>query len=120
MSGATHTPGPWTLEICEKSARAHIHGKRGDGNVRASDGLGLICTIKCATRETEDRAVFPEIDAEAEANARLMATAPDMLAALRYVETRCVSDAAYPHSSIEDRRMRDLVVSAIAKAEGHS
>lgn len=43
-----------------------------------------------------------------------------MLAALRYVETRCVSDAAYKHASVEDRRMRDLVVAAIAKAEGRS
>jgi hypothetical protein len=50
--------------------------------------------------------------------ATAMAAAPDMLAALRYVLTRCVSEAAYPHASIEDRKMRDMVVAAIATAEG--
>jgi hypothetical protein len=45
--------------------------------------------------------------------------ADEMLVALRYVETRCVSEAAYPHASIEDRKMRDMVVAAISKAEGN-
>lgn len=44
----------------------------------------------------------------------------DMLEALRFVETRCVSEAAYEHASLEDRKMRDMVVTAIAKAEGRS
>jgi hypothetical protein len=46
----------------------------------------------------------------------LLAAAPDLLEALRYVEKRCVSEAAYPHASIEDRKMRDMVNAAIAKA----
>lgn len=52
--------------------------------------------------------------------ATAMAAASDMLAALRYVLTRCVSEAAYPQASIEDRKMRDMVVAAIAKAEGRA
>lgn len=56
--------------------------------------------------------------AEQKANANLFSAGPQMLEALRYAESRCVSEAAYPHASLEDRKLRDLVVAAIAAAEG--
>lgn len=89
---AGHTPGPW--EITENLGRDE------------------------AWCDWHQVGPIHLMGGKANANSRLIAAAPDMLEALRYVETRCVSEAAYPHASLEDRKMRDLVVAAIAKAEG--
>lgn len=97
---AGHTPGPW---------RAEQHQPFGSA-VYVDDGKTLATAHGSAAITGEK---WPHV-----ANARLIAAAPDMLEALRYVETRCVSEAAYPHASLEDRKMRDVVVAAIAKAEG--
>ncbi len=95
-----HTPGPWEIAPSKRSDNYCIYA------IDRQYGIGEAWNLNGESQN--------------EANARLIAAAPDMLAALRYVEMRCVSDAAYPHSSIEDRRMRDLVVAAIARAEGRN
>ena len=71
----THAPTPWRMEFNEKSAVASIEGPRGDGNVRSSDGLGCLCRIDCATRETADVVMFPDVDREQFANAKFIVLA---------------------------------------------
>lgn len=98
-----HTPGPWR---CTETQDNVIVNEGGDKWIARA-----LIGNKRSPRFLAD----PEIAA---ANATLISASPDMLGALRYVETRCVSEAAYPYASIEDRKMRDMVVAAIAKAEG--
>lgn len=108
-----HTPGPWRLGhfTCDDHPCdcRYIFGN--------DDRMGAVAEV-FATDGTEGVMSDNPPPEEVKANMRLIAAAPDMLEALRYVETRCVSEAAYPHASIEDRKMRDLVVAAILKAEG--
>lgn len=94
-----HTPGPWTASLtCREYvgpfARAHISTR---GN--------FICGIY-GGRSTEP--VGPD---EADANARLIAAAPDLLAALEYIVARNGTDWS-PETA------RDLATKAIAKAKG--
>lgn len=90
MSEAKHTPGPWEL-----SGGIHLVGNPLEGgqhslycaDIRHRDYIGGICTIQSAdhcppagiTRGT------------AEANARLIAAAPDLLSALRIADAFCGS-----------------------------
>lgn len=113
MSKAKHTPGPWWQE--ERGNQLRIMGPRANCSSNGVTPAWEMAVI--------DNAVFwddANTEAEDRANARLIEAAPDLLEALRYVETRCVSDAAYPHASVEDRKMRDLVVAAISRAEGRT
>jgi len=82
MSEIKHTPGPWKLEFHEKSGNAVVYGPRGDGDVRSSDGMGPLFSIDCSTIADRDKAMFPEMDPEAMANARVAVTAPELLHAL--------------------------------------
>ena len=40
----------------------------------------------------------------------------ELLAAVRYADTRAVSRAAYPLACIEDRKLRDLIDAALTQA----
>lgn len=77
----THTPGPWTV------------GTSHDGFCTVTDGTKTICTVGAAD-------LFPGI----EADARLIASAPDLLAALK------LAAILHPHNVTFSQ--------AIAKAEG--
>lgn len=103
-----HTPGPWSEKFAAVSDSAVVF---------AISELGE--DFPSPVADCNDFDGERPVD-ECKANARLIAAAPDMLEALLYVETRCVSEAAYPHASIEDRKMRDMVVAAIAKVEARS
>lgn len=88
MASASHTPGPWALD------RSRIYGENM-----------LVASV----------AYFRDTSLE-EANARLIAAAPDMLEALRLLADNI--EAAFPGL----KRMGPLVQAraAIAKAEGRS
>jgi hypothetical protein len=93
-----HTPGPWSF-----------------------DGPAHNIHVREAARP-EMRICFMTSDGPARANARLIAAAPDMLAALRDMRhhfgnpkrDEWLSDAAFGEALRADARARD----AIAKAEG--
>lgn len=87
-----HTPGPWRIV---------------PGGVRV--GSGLICSTFQAMRYPGQEERFKRESAEREANAHLIAAAPDLLEAL----LRCRFDSL--NMSAEDMR---LVQAAIAKATG--
>jgi hypothetical protein len=71
MSMATHTPGPWELEDL------------GEGVIRGPGGVHIALVSMesdFACLEDKER---PAAQAECEANSRLIAAAPDLLAAAR-------------------------------------
>jgi hypothetical protein len=90
----SHTPGPW---YCLTN---HSPGQRQDHIVRSKPGK---CEVARASEQFMDRS-------ERIANARLIAAAPDMLAALHIALPFC------PIIGGAD----DIVRAAIAKAEGKS
>lgn len=66
----THTPGPWNIGPMEGSEGLRIWQTDNDKNVKAIIGFAI------------QRKPSRELDAETEANARLIAAAPEMFAAL--------------------------------------
>ena len=100
-----HTPGPWTHKLA--------------GEVQGPDGLPV--AYASAWRMTDG-------DAEsgtgpASANARLIAAAPDLLAALEVLNAECIRLAKLERNGGiakggEPRKLFDQVQAAIAKATG--
>lgn len=112
--------GKWKLEINKKSGRAAIVGPRSDGNVRASDGLGYLFHVDLATRETEDRVMFPDIDPGLLAIAKMAVAAPDLAEAL--VEAREViitlKNARWSEAEGSDSDWVGFIDAALLKATG--
>lgn len=101
MTNTQHTPGPWTA--------------------LGRDGYNSI--IIRAEHASHWPALVPEFneiarDPEQEANARLIAAAPDLIDALRDIVARidCYDAGRCPPSLAE--RCREIALAAIAKAEG--
>ena len=82
-----HTPGPWVASAC------HVQ-KGGRSIAFASSGSGVSCG--------------PE---EARANARLIASAPDMLAALESIVVEA-------DNGLDCHLLAEIAAAAIAKAKG--
>ena len=99
-ASGVHTPGPWTY----RRAKYPVDGSY-DYAIAAKVGGQEFCIIAEAFGRVAD-AVWPD----AEANARLIAAAPDLLAALKDVV------------AVADRKTDefDRARAAIAKAEGRS
>jgi hypothetical protein len=95
-----HTPGPWTL-----------HGW-ADNDYEINAALDTVCNVPGFDDDT--------VDADrAEANARLIAAAPELLAALREIADECNRRLRKGEDS-GDRLTLQLCKAAIAKAEGRS
>ena len=103
MTGGKHTPGPWYV-----SQVGLTNG--GDRPITTEDER--ICTVDCQTPFKRGEGWQSECDVR-EANARLIAAAPDLLAAGRLLLRACDEGDA-------DMAMDgyDLLRAAIAKAEG--
>jgi hypothetical protein len=97
----TATPGPWENHKwnCEEH---QIYAKGGT--------IALV---------SHSHTLVPEV--EADANARLIAAAPDLLAALKEYEAHgfAVPQSEHPEA-VEQRRIRAMMRAAIAKAEGQA
>lgn len=98
MSG-THTPGPWNYR--PEKLHDDVHHVAGRGPEVA---VGLRFTIHVPANG-------PTRDEEAEATARLIAAAPEMLEALRAFADEAERESAFPSEVAAAR-------AAIAKAEG--
>lgn len=103
---AKHTPGPWHVKSdpFHFDTLSSIVGgeKRGDGKRFPSHELNA------------EVGGFADFEIQ-EANARLIAAAPDLLEALEEAE-KCLAESEYS----EDGYARKLVRAAIAKAKGES
>lgn len=115
MSGAQHTPGPWSAHNCAVKPTATDEGKRFwdicAGHVHKSPcDKHISGYIACP-----DMHVASVQFGNAEANARLIAAAPELLAAL---ETLVNSVGNYPTISVDEADK--IARAAIAKALGRT
>ena len=97
------TPGPWQLETESRSV---------DGSeLVITDAIGAYTVATCRILDTGVADVY-----EGEANARLIAAAPDLAAAARkaigFIASRL------PAVDAEAQGVRETLVAALAKAEG--
>lgn len=105
---AAHTPGPWT---------ANLHHTRQDGGRT----YGFIFADGVVPTAAVVLGVEGMPQDEGRANARLIAAAPDMLAALKLVDAFAKADEAAGDDALwtdHFREMFEVVRAAIAKAEG--
>lgn len=88
---AEPTPGPWTLYRSERFPEYYVnqHG-----------GPGYVCTVP----------LYEHRLPQCEANARLVAAAPELLAALSALVDRCVHDGVPNDSRTTWAEARDLVL----------
>lgn len=97
-----HTPGPWEVAIPGEV----------DEHYAVLDGFGHTASVYG----------HPEETSAALANARLIAAAPDLLAALRAVNAELIElyERAYPDDETDNDTTAaiDMAIAAIAKAEG--
>lgn len=95
-----HTPGPWVVHPW------------GDKDYEINAALDTVCNVPGFDDDT--------VDADrAEANARLIAAAPELLAALKEIADNCERRLRKGEDS-GDRLTLRLCNAAIAKAEGRS
>jgi len=101
---AKHTPGPWQSrwqEATDDSAHPIIA-------IETCEGAGDVAGIHYASRDGED-----------EANARLIAAAPDLLTALQAVMAAWLTEAGYGDGILEEHGPAiDAAHAAIAAATG--
>lgn len=110
MSESQHTPGPWAVRP---------NANDDWGIVRAADGASVADAgvfTRCADfRNAEDdnltNAQWQDGPPEVAANARLIAAAPDLLAALEYI-------VAWKPLDWDAAKARGMARAAIAKAKG--
>ena len=102
----SHTPGPWTVE----------QDNFGDGDgwqTVVQAGKELVAAVWPSTEDDNNH----DIPGEGQANARLIAAAPDLLAALGLAETWLMRGAHDPLLAAEAEVLRSIRA-AIAKAKG--
>lgn len=96
---SNHTPGPWKVEC---------------GSVYTEDGWPIATMVR--DRSATAAGIFP---AERDANARLIAAAPELLEELGYLK-RVIEDIPFPHTyHIAKSEVLFRVEATIAKARGN-
>ena len=103
MNNTTHTPGPWrTIESTNKTMRTVVGPD--------FPGQGYIADVNlCRTNDAQD--------VDGEANARLIAAAPELLEALN-AASEWLNDMGCEHEEPDLSCVVCLVNAAINKAEG--
>lgn len=100
-----HTPGPWKYHL-GRGSKPRFH-------IQTTGGYQIASTVELKTRHTVKRVQEFEENASIEANAKLIAAAPELLKALEFIVTRAGGDLpAYMNPAIKQAKQ------AIAKAEG--
>jgi hypothetical protein len=102
---AQHTPGPWTRIAGERFKHDHSAG------VRAPDGNYIACAL--------DRNRYDK-DEEVEANARLIAAAPEMLRLLT-AASHALRSYQYGNSATDPAKdVADLIDAVLVTVRGES
>ena len=103
MSQSNHTPGPWTVDWSD------------DGPLIYTGDL-MIASVSGSTEHIKVRGIDEQTT---EANASLIAAAPDLLEALERLLTHGERGNLY-YERGEDAEVVNQARAAIAKAKGHS
>jgi len=108
MSDTKHTPGPWSV-IAPKRAGGELGSMADVGILGANGAIIAEAWLECPLPAHE------KYIAPSEANARLIAAAPDLLDALEEIAApACMA----MNSADRVEAFRDLARAAIAKAKG--
>lgn len=91
---AAFTPGPWTFKRCEIGSPDNARNPMVRCSSRTHDGrdIAYIARLSCEESTIPGMTSLAPSLLEAEANARLIAAAPDLLAALVYMRRTMYSD----------------------------
>ncbi len=110
----THTPGPWTVHLPSDVQKVYpmfaVHASSQDLHSTLAQGIFTLAEVKVAIGGEPVR----------EANARLIAAAPDLLEAVKdalHYMVAVLSDVEANEGDVEDVVIKSLRA-AIAKAEG--
>lgn len=98
-----HTPGPWRLMNSHKAGFLNVYTTHDTGELEATD---FICEIGPGARN----------EGEINANARLIAAAPELLEACKVLADLCTDAKCV--QSVKWTSARDQARAAIQKAEG--
>ena len=101
MSEAKHTPGPWSID--------------GGGSVISSDAVTDLAILNMANPRFSWGGSDFSTKSHREANARLIAAAPELLDALRFCAAVCAGEIMHKQGLID---ALEKARSAIAKATG--
>ncbi len=107
-----HTPGQWFVEL-ENGVVDTIRSKAWGNSDQMADYRGnIICDLTRSHGEREH--AYPE----AEANAQLIAAAPELLEALQSIDERLKKCKGFPINTLEvfDSFYQEIVTEAIKKA----
>lgn len=108
---AQHTPGPWTVQVWDYS---HASPPRKELNVQSASNL--LATVQC---DFSGNNPYIIAKGEAEANAALIAAAPELLGAVRrLLECAGADDLSRAGLEPEDLAAIEQAEAAVAKAEG--
>jgi hypothetical protein len=117
MSGAVHTPGPWLLQ--ERTVYALDESEKSNRfSCRVQGGFQVRRVVEHGERTS---------DVELDANARLIAAAPELLEALEAISEGHLPDQPAA-SSLDEyewavqhvRKLRKIARAAIARAKGET
>jgi len=110
MNELKHTPGPWRVSnsngmICVSAPKGHPHQS--------------LCAVGYETAKTYPEEVQRGLRADTEANARLIAAAPELLEALTLlVEVgRCVLSPIHNSGALKDMTDHEVLVKAVEALE---
>lgn len=103
--GAQHTPGPWVANVTFPIDNATVFAEAEFDDIHSAP------IASCADHDEQRRSV-----AECQANARLIAAAPDLLAAARAMANKLVIEFGFLEHQHELSQLR----AAVAKAEPRS
>ena len=113
-----HTPEPWTAHEYAKNSLGYKNGKAHF--ITSDDGTPAFQVLKSETFDHRNgktgRFWDPSAKAKDEANARLIAAAPDLLAALELALTTLSSVACNESDEIDN--VKTEIANAINKAKG--
>lgn len=113
-----HMPGPWATWDCKQMQARGVTGPTAAAAITATAEIKRLDYAKCSEVLTIDQQVaaiaLGKTQAEAHANARLIAAAPEMLEALQL----CFDHCRLWHPEVESNNVGAVVRAAIAKATG--
>ena len=114
MNESGHTPGPWTIDHARIGPSGEPVALLCDTNAPES---GTVVEWPRMPEETIDEAEFEYLDEENEANARLIASAPEMLETLEnaYAELKPLLESESTVHDLEPWQTWDVVRETIAE-----